>query len=141
MFRSGGLNSSNYSDLELMQSINQHHQQHQVGQMSQDGQGAVAGQQGEQSDQQNSRDEQTRQSQQQQQPTDLLNLQYTAKIYTQTQGESSGVYRNNVSVFKKIFFKYTKISFARNKKISKSIEIQKIGPNRLNINIVTDLRK
>ncbi|XP_043282884.1 carbohydrate-responsive element-binding protein isoform X2 [Venturia canescens] len=91
MFRQGGLNSSNYSDLELMQPINSHNNTNnstnQVGQMNES---TVVSNQA--SNQNNQRDEHA--EQRQQDNADLQNLQYTAKIYTQP--ENSSIYRNNV---------------------------------------------
>lgn len=99
MFRQGGLNSSNYSELELMQPINSHNNTNnstnQVGQMNEST--VVSNQSTNQTNQQSQRDEQTRQRQQE--TADLQNLQYTAKIYTQP--ENPSIYRNNLWVFDK----------------------------------------
>ena len=72
---SGTLNS-NYSELDLMTPINQ------VTQISEES--VVVNQEAQQPFSQEG------------QNVNLQNLQYTAKIYTQTQPESSNVFRNNM---------------------------------------------
>ena len=72
---SGAL-SNNYPELDLMTPINQ------VNNINQES--TVVNQQSQQS------------LSQEEQNASLQNLQYTAKIYTQSQSESSNVFRNNM---------------------------------------------
>lgn len=78
MFRNSSLNA-NYSDLDLMTPINQ---------MNEIGEDPTI------------KNEHTSQQQQQlpqeEQETNMQNLQYTAKIYTQPQPEVANMYRNNM---------------------------------------------
>lgn len=80
MFRNSSLNT-NYSDLDLMTPINQ---MNEIGE-----------------DPTTIKNEQTSQQQQlsqEEQEASMQNLQYTAKIYTQSQPESANVYRNNITM-------------------------------------------
>lgn len=78
MFRNSSL-STNYSDLDLMTPINQ---MNEIGE-----------------DPTTIKNEQTSQQQQlpqEEQEASMQNLQYTAKIYTQSQADSASVYRNSM---------------------------------------------
>lgn len=80
MFRNSSL-SANYSDLDLMTPINQ---------MNEIGEDPTT-LKNEQTSQQ-----QPQQLSQEEQAASMQNLQYTAKIYTQSQSEAASVYRNSV---------------------------------------------
>ncbi|KAL0120328.1 hypothetical protein PUN28_008168 [Cardiocondyla obscurior] len=79
MFRNSNLNT-NYSDLDLMTPINQ------INEIGEDP---------------TIKSEQVTQQQQlpqEEQAANLQNLQYTAKIYTQSESEAANVYRNNITI-------------------------------------------